>query len=319
MGRNKRTKAKSVSEIEDIAAEWAVKTEAGPLEPGEQAALDAWLDADTRHLGAFARAGAALEFANARTLTGKQPTPTRRRLLAITGIAAAAVGLVIGGPLLYTRLLGERYTTQLGETKVVALSDGSIVTLNTDSQIAVHYTAERRDIRLEKGEALFDVAHNKQRPFYVLAGNTQVRAVGTSFTVKLLQDQPVQVVVKEGIVEVKRPDTPVAPPVRLPANTKATAPADAPIVTAAIAPAEVTRSLAWRVGRISFEGETLKDAAAEFARYSDTRIEIDAPDVENETVAGLFVSNDPIGFAKAVAASFHLKMAVADQTIRLSH
>jgi transmembrane sensor len=129
----------------------------------------------------------------------------------------------------------------------------------------------------------------------------------------------VQVLVREGVVEVKRPDAPVAPPVRLAANTRASAPADAPIVAASVAPAEVTRALAWRVGRIAFEGETLKEAAAEFARYSDTRIEIDAPDVENQTVAGLFVSNDPVGFSKAVAASFKLHMEVSDHEIRLSH
>jgi transmembrane sensor len=315
----------NVPDIEDIAAEWAVKTDAERLEPGEQAALDAWLDADTRHLGAFARARAALAFANVgqiangRELQGRSLQSSRRRIIVLGSLAACGAGILVAAPLLWRALQRESYTTQIGETKVVPLSDGSVVTLNTNSRVDVNYTKERRDIRLVRGEALFDVAHNKQRPFLVQAGDTQVRAVGTSFTVKLLPDQPVQVLVREGIVEIKRPEVPVAPVIRVAANTRAIAPVAAPIVSTSVAPAEVNRALAWRVGRLSFEGETLKEAVAEFARYTDTRIEIDAPDVENQTVAGLFVSNDPVGFAKAVAASFKLRMQVSDRKIRLSH
>ena len=312
-----------MSDLEEIAAEWAVKIDAAPLGAGEEAALDAWLEADARNLGAFARASAALAFANGKTLgapaSAPVASPSRRKFVAFGALAAGGAGLLIAAPEVYRDLKRQTYATQIGETKILPLSDGSIVTLNTNSELEIRYTKERREIRLEQGEALFDVAKNEQRPFIVLAGNTQVRAVGTSFTVSLLPDEPVQVVVREGVVEVKRPDTPVAPPLRLAANMRAVAPANAPIVAAAVTPSEVARTLAWRYGRVAFEGETLKEAAAEFTRYSDTRIEIDAPDVENETVAGLFVANDPVGFAKAVAASFKLRMSVSSNTVKLSH
>jgi transmembrane sensor len=314
--------------LEDIAAEWAVKVDAGPLEPGEEAALAAWLDAAPRHAGAFARARAALQFAEPERLmqarddlkkrSPQQAILLRRRLIIGGAGLAAAASILVGIGVSY-RLLGpESYVTRIGETQIVPLADGSVITLNTNSKIQVHYTAERREIRLVRGEALFDVAKNKKRPFFVLAGGTQVRAVGTSFTVRMLPDQPVQVLVREGVVEVKHPDQPAATPVRLHANSRGTAPVDAPIVAENIPQTEVTRALAWRVGRIAFEGEPLKQAAAEFDRYSDTHIEIDAPDVENQTVAGLFVSNDPVGFSKAVASSFNLHMTVSDKKIILS-
>src|SRR5207302_9320325 len=100
--------------------------------------------------------------------------------------------------------------------------------------------------QLLEGEGLFDVAKNKKRPFIVMAGDTQVRAVGTSFTVKLLPQQPVQVLVREGVVEIKRPEVPQAPPVRLAANTMAIAPPQAPISTEPVPRIQVTRDLAWR-------------------------------------------------------------------------
>lgn len=316
------------SSLEDIAAEWAVKVDAGPLEPGEQAALEAWLGAASRHAGAFARARAALEFAGperlATTLTGAKDRlvrpfahPVRRRMVGGAGLAAAA-GLAIAAGLGLWFLNQDRHATRIGETKVVPLADGSVVTLNTESEIAVDYTQDQRQVRLVQGEALFDVAKDRARPFFVLAGDTQIRAVGTSFTVKMLPGQPVQVLVREGVVEVKRPDQPSVP-VRLSENTKGIVAKDAPITVVNISQSAVARALAWRMGRISFEGESLKDAAAEFARYSNIRIEIGAPDVENQTVAGLFTSNDPIGFAKAVSASFGLRITVTENTVRLSH
>lgn len=312
-------------EIEEIAAEWAVKVDAGPLEIGEEAALDAWLDADSRHLGAFARARAALAFADASRL-GRQSNrlahaSSRRRFLAVaglTGLAASGAGAFFARDWVLRGFGREIYSTRIGDTEVVPLADGSVVTLNTNSRIVVHYTKARRSVHLVRGEALFDVSQDVQRPFVVAAGATQVRAVGTSFTVQLLPDRPVQILVREGTVEVGRSDDPATPPLRLVANTRASAPSNAPATAAPIAEAEVSRALAWRVGRIAFEGETLKQAAAEFARYSPIKIEIDAPDVENQTVAGLFVSNDPIGFSKAVAASFKLRMEVGDQAVRLS-
>ena len=85
-----------------------------------------------------------------------------------------------------------------------------------EARAGIHHN--RRGIDLIRGEALFDVTKDRKRPFVVTAGATQVRAVGTSFSVQLLPDQPVQVLVREGVVEIKRPDVPMAPPVRAAAS-----------------------------------------------------------------------------------------------------
>ena len=59
-------------------------------------------------------------------------------------------------------------------------------------------------------------------------------------------------------------------------------------------------------------------AAQEFARYTDRRIIIDDPEVARRTVVGLFVANDPEGFARAVATSFGLQAQDAADGVRLS-
>jgi transmembrane sensor len=314
-------------EIDRLAAEWAARSDAEALAPADRTALEAWLAADSRHLGAYAKAMAVLaRIERARAVgpgfnalrSNKAPRRRLSRRQLVGSIAASIAALVAGSGVVWKILADKSYTTKIGETRVVPLVDGSVMTLNTYSRVLVRYTKERREIQLVHGEALFDVAKNKKRPFIVLAGDTQVRAVGTRFTVRVLDGQPVQVLVQEGVVEVKRLAVPVAAPVRVAANTRAVAPVDAPIVATPVAATEVVRDLSWQVGRIAFNNETLKDAAAEFARYSDTAIVIDDPAVANQTVTGLYVSNDPVGFSKSVAVALGLRVNVGDNEVTLS-
>jgi transmembrane sensor len=313
-------------EIDRLAAEWVARPRAD-LNAQERAALEAWLEADPRHLGAYAKAEAVLarlDQAGAAGADAFRPdtaaslvSPLKRRVV-LGGSIAAGLAVLSGGAIgLWSWLGEERYSTRIGETKEAILSDGSVITLNTNSQVLVKYSKAARDIRLVQGEALFDVAKNKRRPFIVTAGDTQVRAVGTSFTVRMLPEQPVQVLVREGVVEIKRPDVPQAPPVRVAANSVAFAPPQAPISTQPVPRIQVTRGLAWRAGHIAFDNEPLADAAREFARYSDVEIRV-APELENQTITGLYLSNDPVGFAKAVAISLNLRVDVVGHEVRLS-
>ena len=92
----------------------------------------------------------------------------------------------------------------------------------------------------------------------------------------------------------------------------------APIAPVKLSRDEVTRELAWKAGRIAFEGETLADAAQAFERYSDTRIIIQDPSIGREEITGLFASNDPVGFARAAALSLDLKATVGPNEVRIS-
>jgi transmembrane sensor len=321
------------SEIDEAAALWAARVDRG-LSAEEERALEAWLAADVRRAGAYAKARAvALHTERARALgaqsfppphagegdhraamgEGADNAPSRRRAI-MTGAIAAALACVVATGILVNQSQAQIYATRVGQVKVTPLEDGSVVTLNTASEIAVTYTDTSRDIELVNGEALFDVAKNRARPFTVEAGDTTIRAVGTSFTVRNIPGQPVEVVVREGIVEVTRDGTVK----RITANVRAVA-ADKAVAIAAIAPEKLDRELAWRDGRLAFEGETLREAATQFARYSDTRIIITDPAIANRTIAGLYVSTDPVGFARAVGTAMDLKVTVTKGEVRLSH
>lgn len=318
--------AKTASEIDAEAADWAARIGRGPLAPAQDLAFDAWLNGDVRAAGAYGRMRAlALASERARALgpdfdpgnfVSAEPR-TRRHALQMGGAIAAVALIGLAGA---WQFLGRRghFSTGKGETKVIALKDGSVVTLNTASEIAVNYTEAQRSVELIRGEALFDVAKNKTRPFVVAAGDTNVRVVGTSFTVRHLETAPVQVLVREGIVEVFKPAAGFAP-VRITANDMAEAGGAAgEIAVRAMPEPQVQRQMAWQSGQIAFEGETLSQAAAEFSRYSDTRIVVVDPGLAREEIAGLFKATDPVGFAKTIAISLNARVDVGEGEVRLT-
>ena len=317
---------KTAHQIDAEAADWAARIDRGPLSPEQEQAFQAWLDGDVRCVGAFCRMRAvALTTERARAL-GPDFDPadfvpvaaqSRRRMLQVGGAIAATALVGVGAGWEVLRHRG-RFSTAKGETKVVALKDGSVVTLNTASEILVNYSDDLRSVELIHGEALFDVAKNKARPFVVGAGDTSVRVVGTSFTVRHFDAAPVQVLVREGIVEVFKPTAGVKP-VRISANTLAVAPPDNADIAARTVPmAQVQRAMAWREGQIAFEGETLAQAAVEFSRYSDTRIIIDDPALAREEIAGLFKATDPVLFAQKIAISFNAHARIGEGEVRLT-
>ena len=126
-----------------------------------------------------------------------QPT---RRLLGLAAIGAAAA-LVIGG---WTWWQGRStFTTGVGEQWVVQLADGSSVRLDTDSRVRVRFSDGQRLVDLERGQAMFSVAHDAQRPFVVAAGDARVTAIGTVFDVQR-QSAGVSVTLVSGAVDVTR-------------------------------------------------------------------------------------------------------------------
>jgi transmembrane sensor len=316
---------KTAHEIDAEAADWVARIDRSPLTAGQEQAFQVWLAQDVRCMGAFGRMRALVLLTERAKALGSGFDPSdfapvhsqsRRVLLQAGAIAATAlVATAAGWQFLRS---GSRFRTGKGETKVVALKDGSVVTLNTASEILVNYSEGLRSVELVQGEALFDVAKNKATPFVVGAGDTNVRVVGTSFTVRHFDAAPVQVLVREGIVEVFKPTAGVKP-IRIFANTLAVAPPDNGDIAARLVPmAQVHRAMAWQEGQIAFEGETLAQAAAEFSRYSDTKIVIDDPVLAKEEIAGLFKATDPVGFAQTIAISLNAHARIGEGEVRLT-
>ena len=84
------------------------------------------------------------------------------------------------------------------------LADGSVVTLNKQSTLAYReqFSGESRTVVLE-GEAFFNVASDKAKPFIIHVEDVDVTVLGTSFNIKRDSDKT-EVIVETGKVEVSK-------------------------------------------------------------------------------------------------------------------
>lgn len=87
---------------------------------------------------------------------------------------------------------------------LVTLDDGTRVWLNARSTLRYPVRFARGERRVElRGEALFDVTHNPERPFVVEAGKATLRVRGTKFNVRDFDEEAVaSTTLLEGCVEV---------------------------------------------------------------------------------------------------------------------
>lgn len=309
--------------IDKAAGDWAVAIDRG-LSPHEQETLTAWLSADPRHRGALVRAQAvwfsAIGRGAPRTAApmvhelsaGRRVRPGKllpRRRLLIGGAIAAGVGGLGLTALLYE----ERYETDRGEVRRVALADGSGLVMNTDARLAVRLTADRRRVRLDSGEAWFDVAKDRARPFVVTFGAARVTAVGTAFSIRRAGPDGDEVLVTEGVVEIGGGGDAA---LRVAQGHRAVIPAGGRPRVTPVPPRDLQRHLAWREGMIMLDGERLADAAAQFNRYGARPITV-APALADRRVVGVFQARDAEGFARATGAMLSAPVSVGRDAIRI--
>jgi len=94
-----------------------------------------------------------------------------------------------------------------GEHKILVLPDSTRVTLNAGSRLLISedFGKDNRNVYLT-GEALFDVAHNKELPFIVHVAKYKIKAVGTRFNVKAyVNDRYSETSLLEGKVQILLP------------------------------------------------------------------------------------------------------------------
>jgi transmembrane sensor len=302
----------TAAEIDALAASWVARADRGALSAEEQRQLDAWLEQDGRHLGAYVRAEASWQALDrARALASPDveqvaPPPFLSRRRAIAAGVAAVVGT--GGSLwLGSRgsliKAGQRVATTHKQIETIALSDGSKTIINAESALRVTFDSRRRFVQLEEGEGWFEVAKDAARPFIVRAADVEARAVGTAFAVARLDDG-IHVTVTEGLVEVSGPKG-IA---RIAANSRALVNSSGEMTVTPLTPAVLDKTLAWREARIIFDGEPLSEAVARFNRFNDIQIAIHGDSLAREAVVGTFDIRSPEDFAQAVAEGFDAQL-----------
>jgi transmembrane sensor len=313
------------------AADWALRQEKGELGGADERRFADWMAEDPVHIAAYEDALWALDAVSrhageadilalrSAALGARGKTGRVWGWAGIFGVAAATVA----GVALWTAVSNDLpstvgtatrvadssidpkatiYRTGIGERSAVAMPDGSVATLDTDSQIRVAYTSRERAVYLLKGQALFDVAHDRTVPFQVYAKGQRITAVGTIFNVRIEGDE-VKVSMVEGSVRVRtlppHGENRAAPVRELTLNAGEVAVVEpaGPLVVRTIDPSQVA---SWKGGLLVFNDTPLSDAVAEINRYNTRPIAIADTSVGAYRVSGVFKSNDPEYFSRAM-------------------
>jgi transmembrane sensor len=320
-------KLRTRSQIEEEAAVWVWRMDSDSVSAANRDAFNTWLRRDSRHRRAYEDLthvwtglnGLAEAKREEKIATFTRTSPDSRLGGRNRWWAAAAAAIVLGiAVAAWMRMGSELQTlaTAVGQQRSVTLADGSVVTLNTNTIVETHLQRSVREIYLRQGEAHFQVAHDRSRPFLVHAGDAVVRAVGTQFEVRLRSDQHVDVVVNEGRVEVRSEvaaepassghDARVTPRSRvhtLTAGQQLSATGNDYSVVA-VSTHRLSSVLAWRDGAVVFDGEPLSDAIAEIGRYTDARIIVNDPQVAALRVGGRYRTGDVQAFLDALQTAF---------------
>ncbi len=232
-------------------------------------------------------------------------------------LAAAAV-VLIGVAATTYYLQRSAVSTAVGERRIVVLDDGTQVSLNTATRLVVRYNKQRREVQLESGEALFEVARHPDRPFVVAAGNREVMALGTAFLVRR-DDRRLAVTLMEGKIAVAAAGT--ADPESPGADALTLAPGQRVVLTDHQLPMldrpALEKLTAWQQGLVNIDNLTLAEAVAEMNRYGAVQLAVEGPGV-GIRVSGVFRVTDSENLARAIALTHGLQLRKEGRRLVLS-
>ncbi len=353
----------------DLTAEacgWIAQLESESMKSDDLAAFKEWIERSPAHkkeIKRLAHLSSELNVLTDMTLPLKTAADHRRKLSILDlKVSRPKLHYVMGMVCLITvmffsdYLINNKantsnqpllYTTEIGGHRTILLSDGSVLDLNTDSEIEVDYNAQRRKVRLLKGEAFFQVAHNADRPFIVYAGEKAVRAVGTAFVVRLMPKK-FEVTVTEGKIELshavnseqssngndkiklniaaKAQKISSTQKVPLYLNAGETVLSDksnqnqllAELV-ATVSERQIRRKLSWQDGLLDFSDTPLIEVINDLSRYTSMKIEISDPELRELKFGGLFRTNELKALFDALETTFDIKIErINDKHVRIS-
>ena len=245
-------------------------------------------------------------------------------LAAAVGTVAVGLGIfkIAIGPIEHRSAGVTLYATEPAQHESVVLSDGSEIQMGARTAVTANVTRDNRLVVLDRGEALFQVAHDPKRPFRVLAGAGVITAVGTAFNVRRL-DGMVVVTVTEGTVE-------VAPAKTVNARTGSEFPHgqrvthgeaisyDAEGRLSDVRTVDPKMATAWRDGRLQYLREPLNRVVQDINRYSRTVVSIEDAATGDIVYSGTVFERDINDWLGALETAFpEIEVIHRDQDVLL--
>ena len=213
---------------------------------------------------------------------------------AISSLAAAALlsPVALMSAWVYAESLPMQvYSTAVGEIRPIVLDEWISLRMNTRTGAAVTLRNEIWEVGLDHGEALFQVERESPRTLRVVVGSTVMSARAAKFSVRVRDLKNMDLLVSNGQVTVgttlvgERQMAKISPDgMRLRELNEVA----------------VVRGLEWIDGHVTFAGETLAEAVAEFNRYNNRKLVIADRSISFISIGGQFRVSDVQSFVAAL-------------------
>ncbi len=303
------------SSLHELAVSWVTRLHSADCTGEERHDFEIWLAESEAHRAAYRQVEAFWQgLSQLEPLTAPQLTAARtylrkarqsRRALPGKRLAGVLSLALIAGfsPFGWSWLSTDSYRTGKGESASIQLGDGSRIDLNTDTELSVHYAWTRRSVKLERGEALFSVVHNADKPFEVFAAGGRIQDIGTRFNVYQQTDR-VSVTVLEGEVSVAAGQNSVAQ--NLTPGQQLSYDSTGKISD--VAHADTDTATAWQKGRLVFKGQPLSVVLEQLGRYHDVSLQIQGPRLQELKVSGVFPTDNLNLTLNTIAGALPIKV-----------
>ncbi|MCB5186217.1 FecR family protein [Methylobacillus gramineus] len=303
----------------DQAIDWQLRMSSGESTERDTIALEFWLSAHSDHARAWRQLGALdAELAPARssTLRSILTKPLKARRIKRVATTLATVLAMMCSLTLFNQyqplggLLADYHTTT-GERQLIVLPDNTVIRLNTRSAIDIAYDETQRAVILREGEIEVETGHNEteSRPFVILNAAGSMRALGTRFSVRTLDDGSALLSVSESAV-IARPAS-CQPQTVAECDPQQLVEEGQSIILHGDALSPILNSPAyldaWKDGMLVVENAALEDVAAELSRYRFGRIKVD-PEVAQLRITGTFSVDDTDFAIAALAAALPVRL-----------
>ncbi len=237
-------------------------------------------------------------------------------------------------PLVYNEILVPK-----GEKSQLVLSDGTKIWVNAGSKLRFpnRFGGKSREVWLD-GEAFFEVAKDKSKPFYVRTSDLNIKVLGTTFNVKAYNDENIiETTLLEGLVSLERKidsDKDVKEIFLQPNHKAVYLKNETSMVTEEIKrevatpiqareimitkPVQTELSVAWRDGKLIFEDETLESIAIKLERRYDVNIHIEDSTIKALRYTGVLKNVSIEQAIKAIQLTYDFKFTMKGNQINIS-
>lgn len=205
----------------------------------------------------------------------------------------------------------------LGSRSHFILNDGTHIYLGPGSSLSypAKFSGSKREVIL-KGEAYFEVAKNKEKPFIIYTENLRTQVLGTTFKVTSFKDNPIMVSVTTGRVRVDKIDgnniqelAILHPGEQVSYNKKSE-------VQKSNFDVESIKN--WKKGQLVFNGTPLAELTNQISRWYNISISINTAALKQIPITVTLDGNMPVNkFLDGLSISFGFHYSMKNRSVTI--